>query len=200
MAESTDSRDRLLQALQDPNNDVVAIYGYYYDSIIRHTGISIKFTNCRRCIVTSQFIIDVSTDVNGPLKRMQCATWNCEAKIVVNEIDPDEPRYEVTKSPIAIFPLCQEGTRSDAKRYVERLLVPTSKTFQLFFNNCRDHTNRAIRGLCCDGQCRPKGREEALRNTQARRIGDSLRLFTGVFGYCVAAGVGSLIVYYIFGR
>ena len=84
-----------------------------------------------------------------------------------------KPRYQATKSPIGIFPLCQEATRSEATRYVKRLLEPTSKTFQLFFNNCRDHTDRAIRGLCCDGKCCPKGREEALRNTQARRFEDS---------------------------
>ena len=191
MAEPRDSRVRLLQALEDPNNDIVEIYGYYYDSILQHTGILIKFTNCRDCIIT-QFTIDVS-DVNGLLQRMQCVTWNCEARIVVNKIDPDQrSRNKVIKPSIRTF---REETRSDAMRYVKRLLVPTSKSYQLFFNNCRDHTDRAIRGLCDDGKCCPKGKEEALRNTQARRIGDR------VIGFCiVAAGVGGLIVYYIWAQ
>ena len=192
MAEPTDSRRRLLLALQDLNNEKVAIYGYYYNNAFRHTGILIRFINYRDRIVTSEFTIDVS-DVNGLLQRMQCVIWNCEARIVVNQIDPGQrSRNEVIKPSIRTF---REETRSDAMRYVKRLLVPTSKSYQLFFNNCRDHTDRAIRGLCCDGQCSPKGREEALRNTQARRIGDR------VIGYfIVAAGVGSLIGYYIWAQ
>ena len=182
MAEPRDSRVRLLQALQDPNNDSVEIYSYYYGNIVRHTGILIEFTNCRDCIIT-QFTIDVS-DVNGLLKRMQCVIWNCEAKIVVNEIDPGQQSMNrVTESPIRTFSLCQEATRSDAMSYVERLLVPTSNSYQLFFNNCRDHHDRAIRVLCCDGKCCPKGKEEALRNTKARRIGD------GVIGFGIVAAV-----------
>ena len=190
MAEPRDSRVRLLQALQDPNNDSVEIYSYYYGNIVRHTGILIEFTNCRDCIIT-QFTIDVS-DVNGLLKRMQCVIWNCEAKIVVNEIDPgQQSMYRVTESPIRTFSLCQEAARSKATRYVERLLVPKLKNYQLFFNNCRDHTDRAIKGLCCDGKCCPKGKEEALRNTQARRFRDR------VIGFSIFAGVVGSIGCYI---
>ena len=123
---------------------------------------------------------------DGRLQSIQCVIWNCEAKIVVNEIDPGQQRYKVTESFIRTF---REKTRSDATSYVKRLLVPTSNSYQLLFNNCRDHHDRAINGLCRDGQCRPKGKEEALRNTQARRIGDAVLGF-GIFG-----GVVSLIGY-----
>ena len=187
MAESTDSRVRLLQALEDRNNDIVEIYSYYYGNIVRHTGILIEFTNRRDRIIT-QFTIDVS-DVNGRLQSIQCVIWNCEAKIVVNEIDPGQQSMNrVTESPIRTFSLCQEATRSDAMSYVERLLVPTSNSYQLFFNNCRDHHDRAINALCRDGQCHPKGMEEALRNTQARRIGDGFIGFgivTAVLGVAI---------------
>ena len=82
MPKATDSRGRLLQALRHRNNDKVAIYGYYYDNIVQHTGMLIRFINCRHRIVTSQFTIDVS-DVggeNGLLQRMQCVIGNCEAE------------------------------------------------------------------------------------------------------------------------
>ena len=183
MAESTDSRVRLLQALEDRNNDIVEIYSYYYGNIVRHTGILIEFTNRRDRIIT-QFTIDVS-DVNGRLQSIQCVIWNCEAKIVVNEIDPGEQRYKATESFIRTF---REETRSDAIGYVECLLEPTSNSYQLFFNNCRDHHDRAINALCRDGQCHPKGMEEALRNTQARRIGDGFIGFgivTAVLGVAI---------------
>ena len=194
MAKPTDSRGGLLVALQDLNNDEVAIHGYYYNNVFRHTGILIKFVNKRDRIVTSEFSIDVSdvSDVNGLLQRMQCVIWNCEARIVVNKIDPDQrSRNEVIKPSIRTF---REETRSDAMRYAKHLLVPTSDNYQLFFNNCRDHTDRAIRDLCCDNQCCPKGKEEALRNTKARTIGD------GVIGFGIFAGViyvGRLIGIYI---
>ena len=113
---------------------------------------------------------------------------------VVNEIDPGQPnRYNVTEKCIRAFSLRQEATRSDATYYVKRLLVPTSESYQLFFNNCRDHTDRAINNLCWDGQCSPKGKKEALRNTQARRYEDTV---IGL-GLCL---VGSIAVGYIFWR
>ena len=191
MAEPTDSRVRLLQALQD--NDIMQIYGYCYDNILRHTGILIKFTNCRDRIIT-QFTIDVS-DVNGLLQRMQCVIWNCEANIVVNEIAPGQQNmYRSTDSPIRTFLLCEEAGRNNATRYVNRLLEPTIENYQLFFNNCRDHTDRAIRVLCCDGQCCPRGREEALRNTQARRFEDSDYIKLG--GLALAATlIGCFVAY-----
>ena len=188
MAKPTDSRGGLLLALRDLNNDKVAIYGYYYNNAFRHTGILIRFINYRDRIVTSEFTIDVS-DVNGPLQRMQCVIWNCEAKIVVNKIDPGQrSRYNDIEPSIRTF---WGKTRSDAMFYVKPLLEPTSDNYQLFLNNCRDHTDRAIRGLCCDGQCSPKGREEALRNTQARIIENKV-----ITGFGIFAGV-SLIGRYI---
>ena len=191
MAEPTDSRGGLLLALQDLNNEKVAIYGYYYNNAFRHTGILIRFINYRDRIVTSEFTIDVS-DVNGLLQRMQCVTWNCEARIVVNKIDPDQrSRNKVIKPSIRTF---REETRSDAMRYVKRLLVPTSKSYQLFFNNCRDHTDQAIKDLCCDGQCCPKAREEALRNIQARRRRDLVKFSVAIVAIVAIAVAGPSIL------
>ena len=167
MAEPTDSRRRLVRAVQDLNNDEVEIYEYYYKDEPQHTGILIRCKNSEA--TTSEFTIDVS-NVNGLLQTIKCIFWNCEAKLVVKEIDPGQrSMYQATKRYIRTF---REETRSDATRCVKRLLELTSKSFQLFLNNCRDHTDRAIEHLCRDGQCSPKGKEEALRNTAARRIRD----------------------------
>ena len=53
MAEPTDSRRRLVRAVQDLNNDEVEIYEYYYKDEPQHTGILIRCKNSEA--TTSEF-------------------------------------------------------------------------------------------------------------------------------------------------